>query len=70
MHLIQSHIKTTILQFDSKDARLLEPPSYHNTLLFVRLALGNFEEQVENTWSIWYAPLATMTTRAPQAIYL
>jgi hypothetical protein len=28
------------------------------------------KEQVENTWSIRYAPLATMTTRAPQAIYL
>jgi hypothetical protein len=37
----------------------------------VWVSLGRVqEEQVENTWSIQYAPLATMTTRAPQAIYL
>jgi hypothetical protein len=71
MHLIQSHLLTTILRSDSEDARLLEPPSCHNALLFVRVTLGRVqEEQVENTRSIRYAPLVTMTTRAPQAIYL
>jgi hypothetical protein len=37
----------------------------------VRVSLGRVqEEEVKNTWSIRYASLATMTTRAPQAIYL
>jgi hypothetical protein len=50
MHLIQSHLETTILQSDSEDVRFLEPPSYHNTLLFVRVSLGRVrQEQVENT---------------------
>jgi hypothetical protein len=40
--------------------------SGHNTILFVWVSLGRVqEEQVENTWSIQYAPLDTMTTRAP-----
>jgi hypothetical protein len=59
------------LRSDSEDARLLEPPFCPNTLLFVRVSLGWVrEEQVENTWSIRYAPLATAATRAPYAIYL
>jgi hypothetical protein len=59
------------LWFNSEDARLLEPPFCHNALLFVRVSLGRVrEEQVENTWSVWYAPLATAATRAPYAIYL
>jgi hypothetical protein len=29
-----------ILRSDSKDARLLEPPFYHNAPLFVRVSLG------------------------------
>jgi hypothetical protein len=71
MHLIQNHLETTILRSDSEDARLLEQLSCHNALLFVRVSLGRVqEEQVENAWSTWYAPLATMTTRAPEAIYL
>jgi hypothetical protein len=54
-----------------KTPAFLEPPSCHNALLFVRVSLGRVqEEQVENVWSIRFAPLATMTTRAPQAIYL
>jgi hypothetical protein len=59
------------LRFDSEDARLLEPPFCHNTLLFVWFSLGRVqEEQVENTWSVQYAPLSTAATRAPYAIYL
>jgi hypothetical protein len=59
------------LRSDSKDARLLEPPFYHNVPLFVQVSLGRvWEEQVENTWSVRYAPLATVATRAPYAIYL
>jgi hypothetical protein len=56
---------------DSEDARLLEPPFCHNALLFVRVSLGRVrEEQVENTWSGWYAPLATVAIIAPYAIYI
>jgi hypothetical protein len=56
---------------DSEDARLLALPFCHNALLFVRVSLGRVqEEQVENTWSVRYAPLATAATRAPYAIYL
>jgi hypothetical protein len=56
---------------NSKDARILEPPSCHYALLFVRVSLGQvLEEQVENTWSFRYAPIATMTTRAPYVVYL
>jgi hypothetical protein len=59
------------LRSDSEDARRLEPPFCHNGLLFVRVSLGwVWEEQVENTWSVRYAPLATVATRAPYAIYL
>jgi hypothetical protein len=59
------------LRSDSKDARLLEPPFCHNALLFVRVSLGWVrEEQVENTWSVRYAPLTTATIRASYAIYL
>jgi hypothetical protein len=59
------------LHSDSEDARLLEPPSCHNALLFVWVSLGRVqEEQVENTWSVRYAPLATVATRAPYAICL
>jgi hypothetical protein len=59
------------LRPDSEDARLLEPPFCHNALLFVRVSLRRvWEEQVENTWSLWYAPLATAATRTPYAIYL
>jgi hypothetical protein len=37
----------------------------------MRVSLGRVrEEQVENTWSVWYAPLDTAATRAPYAIYL
>jgi hypothetical protein len=37
----------------------------------MRVSLGRVrEEQVENTWSVLYAPLATMATRATYAIYL
>jgi hypothetical protein len=59
------------LRSDSEDARLWEPPSYHDTPLFVRVSLGRVqEEQVENTWSVQYAPLAIVATRTPLAIYL
>jgi hypothetical protein len=59
------------LRSNSEDAHLLEPPFCHNTLLFVRVSLGRvWEEQVENTWLVRYAPLATVATRAPYAIYL
>jgi hypothetical protein len=58
------------LRSDSEDTCLLEQPFYHNALLFVRINLGWVrEEQVENTWSVWYAPLATAATSAPYAIY-
>jgi hypothetical protein len=51
---------------DSEDARLLEPPLCHNALLFVRVSLGRVrEKQVENTWSVRYAPLDTAAIRAP-----
>jgi hypothetical protein len=33
------------LRSDSEDARLLEPPSYHNALLFVRVSLGQVREE-------------------------
>jgi hypothetical protein len=73
-HYHKVHIKTSLncgLRSDSEDTRLLEPPSCHSALLFVRVSLGRVrEEQVENTWSVWYAPLATAATRAPYAIYL
>jgi hypothetical protein len=37
----------------------------------VRVSLARVrEEQVENTWSVQYAPLVTAATRAPYAIYL
>jgi hypothetical protein len=56
---------------DSEDTHLLEPPFCHNALLFVRVSLRRVrEEQVENTWSVRYAPLATAATRAHYAIYL
>jgi hypothetical protein len=56
---------------DSEDARRLEPPFCHNALLFVRVSLGRVqEEQVENTWSVRYAPLTTAATKAPYTIYL
>jgi hypothetical protein len=59
------------LRSDSEDARILEPPFCHNALLFMRVSLGRVrEEQVENTWSVRYAPLATAARRAPYAIYL
>jgi hypothetical protein len=59
------------LRSDSEDARLLKPPFCHNALLFVRVSLGRVrQEQIEITWSVWYAPLATAATRAPYAIYL
>jgi hypothetical protein len=57
--------------FDSEDARLLEPLFFHNALLFVRVSLGRVqEEQVENTWSVRYAPLATAAIRPPYVISL
>jgi hypothetical protein len=60
-----------VLRSDSDDASLLEPPFCHNALLFVRVSLGRVrEEQVEKTWSLRYAPLATAATREPYAIYL
>jgi hypothetical protein len=59
------------LRSDSEDARLLEPLFCHNAPLFVRVSLGRVrEEQVENTWSVRYAPLATAATKALYAIYL
>jgi hypothetical protein len=59
------------LHYDFEDALLLEPSSCHDAPLFVQVNLGQIhEEQVENTWSIRYAPLATAATRAPLAIYL
>jgi hypothetical protein len=59
------------LPSDSKDARLLELSSCHDAPLFVRVSLRRVqEEQVENTWSVWYAPLATAATRPPLAIHL
>jgi hypothetical protein len=59
------------LHSDFEDALLLEPRFCHNTLLFVQVNLARVrEEQVENTWSVRYAPLATTATRAPYAIYL
>jgi hypothetical protein len=59
------------LRSDFEDARLLEPPFYHHAPLFVRVSLGRVRlEQVEITWSVRYAPLATAATRAPYAIYL
>jgi hypothetical protein len=59
------------LQSDSEGACLLEPPFYHNAPLFMRVSLGRVRyEQVEVTWSVRYAPLATTATRAPYAIYL
>jgi hypothetical protein len=59
------------LRSDYEDVRLLEPPFCHNALLFVRVSLGRVrEEQVQITWSVRYAPLATAATRAPYAIYL
>jgi hypothetical protein len=58
------------LRSDSEDTRLLETPFYHNALLFVQVSLGRVrEEQVENTWSVRYAPLSTTATREPHAIY-
>jgi hypothetical protein len=36
---------------NSEDARLLEPPSCHNALLFLWVSLGRQQEdQVENAW--------------------
>jgi hypothetical protein len=59
------------LRSNSEDARLLEPLFCHNELPFMWVSLGRVqEEQVENTWSVRYAPLATAATRAPYAIYL
>jgi hypothetical protein len=59
------------LRPDSEDTRLLESPFCHNTPLFVQVSLGQVrEEQVEITWSVRYAPLATAAIRAPYAIYL
>jgi hypothetical protein len=71
---IEKRIKASLnrgLQSDSEDVRLLGPPFCHNTLLFVRVSIGRVrEDQVENTWSVRYAPLATAATRAPYAMYI
>jgi hypothetical protein len=59
------------LWYDSEDTRILETVFCHNAPLFVRVSQRRVrEEQVEITWSVWYAPLATAATRAPYAIYL
>jgi hypothetical protein len=56
--------------FNSKNARLLEPPFCHNAPLFVRVSLGRVRGQVEIFRKVRHAPLATTATRTPYVIYL
>jgi hypothetical protein len=55
---------------DSENARLLEPPFCHNAPQFMWVSLGRVQGQVEISWKVRQAPLATTATRTSSVIYL